>query len=215
MKLYHGSEFIVEKPVYGQGKKNNDYGRGFYCTEDINLAQEWAVDESRNGYANIYDLRISELKILNLNDNKYNVLHWLAILLTNREFQLNTLIALEAKRYLVDKYLLDIEQYDVIKGYRADDSYFSFAKDFINNSISLEQLSEAMLYGNLGEQIVLKSKKSFDKIKYIESIESDKQIWYPKKESRDRLARLKYYNLDKRKYNRGETYIINLLDEEN
>ena len=50
-------------------------------------------------------------------------------------------------------------EYDVIIGYRADDSYFSFAKDFINNTISVEQLAEAMRLGELGIQIVLKSER--------------------------------------------------------
>lgn len=30
MKIYHGSENIIKKPVYGAGKLYNDYGRGFY-----------------------------------------------------------------------------------------------------------------------------------------------------------------------------------------
>ena len=36
--LYHGSQVIVEKPEYGKGARNNDYGKGFYCTEEIELA---------------------------------------------------------------------------------------------------------------------------------------------------------------------------------
>lgn len=40
-RLYHGSRDISKKPVYGYGKKYNDYGLGFYCTEDINMAKEW------------------------------------------------------------------------------------------------------------------------------------------------------------------------------
>ena len=40
LKLYHGSEFIVEKPEFGKGARHNDYGRGFYCTENPELARE-------------------------------------------------------------------------------------------------------------------------------------------------------------------------------
>jgi hypothetical protein len=32
--IYHGSTDIVKVPVFGHGKINNDYGIGFYCTED-------------------------------------------------------------------------------------------------------------------------------------------------------------------------------------
>ena len=40
--IYHGSVNVVDKPVFGEGKLFNDYGRGFYCTEHIELAKEWA-----------------------------------------------------------------------------------------------------------------------------------------------------------------------------
>lgn len=49
--LYHGSNKIIKKPVYGAGKRYNDYGSGFYCTQDLNLAKEWAVSENQDGYA--------------------------------------------------------------------------------------------------------------------------------------------------------------------
>lgn len=214
MKIYHGSEKIIEYPSFGYGNRKNDYGLGFYCTQDVNLAMEWAVDSDRDGYANLYDLDESGLSVLDLNDSQYGILHWITILLNNRDFQVNSPIAAEAKRFLLEKYLLDYEKYDIIRGYRADDSYFSFARDFINNTISLEQLSEAMHYGNLGEQVVLKSKAAFNRISYVSSQRADSKIWYPKKESRDSLARAKYYSLDKNTFKKGETYIIRILEEE-
>ena len=50
--LYHGSEFLIEKPEFGKGARHNDYGRGFYCTENIELAREWACAKQKNGYVN-------------------------------------------------------------------------------------------------------------------------------------------------------------------
>ena len=38
----------------------------------------------------------------------------------------------------MEKYNIDISEYDLIIGYRADDSYFRFAEDFLNNSINLK-----------------------------------------------------------------------------
>ena len=78
--LYHGSEFLIEKPEFGKGARHNDYGRGFYCTENIELAREWACAKQKNGYVNIYELDMEGLKVLNLNDSKYHILNWLAIL---------------------------------------------------------------------------------------------------------------------------------------
>ena len=164
MKLYHGSENIIEKPVYGYGKKYNDYGVGFYCTEDIGMAKEWAVDADRDGYANSYELDIVDLKVLNLCDERYIMLHWLAILLQNRTFHSMSPLAEESKQYILKHFLISYEEYDIMIGYRADDSYFSFAQDFINGVISYRQLCNAMYLGKLGQQIVLKSKKAFEKI---------------------------------------------------
>ena len=37
--VYHGSDHIIERPKYGYGKIYNDYGVGFYCTENQNMAK--------------------------------------------------------------------------------------------------------------------------------------------------------------------------------
>lgn len=164
-KLYYGSKTIIQKPVYGYGKKYNDYGLGFYCTEDINMAKEWAATANQNGYANCYELDCSDLKILNLNAEQFCILHWLTILLQNREFDTPSGLAYEAKAYLLENFKVDYSAYDAIIGYRADDSYFSFAQDFINGTISYRQLNNAMHLGKLGQQFVLKSRKAFSLIK--------------------------------------------------
>ena len=71
--LYHGSEKIIENPIFGAGKKNNDFGLGFYCTESNDLAKEWAVSSLNDGYSNKYTLDTEYLKILNLNMTKENI----------------------------------------------------------------------------------------------------------------------------------------------
>lgn len=214
MRIYHGSIKIIKNPIYGLGKKTNDYGLGFYCTKSLELAKEWAVDIDRDGFVNIYELEMEELKVLNLNDNKYCILHWLTILLENRIFDVSGGLALEAKEYLINNFKINYYDYDIIIGYRADDSYFSFAQDFLNGSFSYKQLCRAMYLGNLGNQIVLKSRKAFEKIKFIDFIEIDKDIYYPLKENRDRLARREYLNNERNKRNKGEITIINIIDEE-
>lgn len=214
MIIYHGSDHIVEKPQYGLGKVNNDYGRGFYCTKDCDLAMEWAVDRDRDGYANMYSIDESDLSILDLSSKAYSVLHWITILMQNRGFYLDTPIAREAKDYLIDNFNVNYNNYDLIYGYRADDSYFTYAKDFINNTISLERLSEAMRYGNLGMQIVLKSEKAFQKIEFTKADSVGHEIWYPRKEKRDIQARNKYLNSDRTSFKKGETYILRIIEEE-
>ena len=41
MILYHGSDHIIERPIYGKGNVHNDYGLGFYTTWDLEIAKEW------------------------------------------------------------------------------------------------------------------------------------------------------------------------------
>ena len=213
-KLYHGSENIIQKPQYGFGKKYNDYGLGFYCTEHMDMAKEWGVSLDKNGYANCYELECEGLAILNLNDEKYCILHWLTILLENRTFDIPSALALEAKDYLTKNFSVDYKKYDAIIGYRADDSYFSFAQDFINGTISYRQLNRAMHLGKLGQQFVIKSKKAFERIQYLGYELAESSEWYAKKMLRDRTARREYFDVERNKRERGDIYIAQIIDEE-
>lgn len=187
--LYHGSPNILEHPIFGKGKKYNDYGRGFYCTEHLELAKEWACSEGVDGYANRYEIETRGLSILNLASDRYNILNWLAILLENRQGRLSTPIERRGREYLLQNFLPEYDQYDVIIGYRADDSYFSFARSFVSNGISLSQLSYAMKLGKLGEQFVLKSEKAFDAIHFLDYTIADNSVYYAKRKARDEQAR--------------------------
>lgn len=206
MILYHGSSEIVEVPTYGLGSNKNDYGRGFYCTENSELAKEWACPTIKNGFANEYEFDISDLKVLYLNKGGYNILNWMAILLNNRVFQKRSPISRQASDYILKEFLPDISGYDVICGYRADDSYFSYAKDFLNNAISVSQLSKAIKLGDLGEQVVLMSPKAFEKINFIKYEIADGSIYNDKQMQREKRARKAYLN------NHGTDFIISSDD---
>lgn len=212
--IYHGSKDIIKHPEFGKGKSYNDYGLGFYCTENLDLALEWAVDLNRNGYANKYEIDDTKLSVFNLNDDKYVILHWLSVLLENRHFDAQSPLAVEAKEYILNNFSVDYKDYDVIIGYRADDSYFSFAQDFLNGTISYRQLSNAMRLGNLGQQFVLKSKKAFEMIKFIDCQSADSDEWFSKKQNRDKSARRDYFDAGKNKRQRGDIYITQIIDEE-
>lgn len=187
--IWHGSTEIIEKPTFGIGKNNNDYGLGFYCTESEELAKEWACQmPGVNGYANCYELNMNNLNILSLMDEKYNILNWLALLANNRDFRVSTAVSKQGKEYLINNFLPNISKYDIIIGYRADDSYFSFARAFVNNEISLEQLSNAMKLGKLGEQIVLKSEKAFSQITFKKYLIADTNEYYIKRKNRNEEA---------------------------
>ena len=214
MKIYHGSLVIIKKPIFGYGNPHNDYGLGFYCTESSDLAKEWSVDYELDGYANIYELNLDGLKVLNLNKKPYNALHWLTLLVQNRTFKDKSYLVRDAKEFLIKKFSIDYSKYDVIIGYRADDSYFSFARDFLQGTISYRQLSLALKLGGLGEQIVLVSKKAFNAIHFINAEKAFANQWYPKKIKRENDARNEYFNSEKIKRQKGDLYISQIIDED-
>ncbi|MGN1156077.1 MAG: DUF3990 domain-containing protein [Agathobacter sp.] len=212
--IFHGSKTIIERPIYGAGNLFNDYGQGFYCTEILDMAKEWAVSKDRIGYANMYEIDCSGLKILDLNSKNYCILHWLAVLLENREFDVPSALALEAREYISEHFQTGYQNYDIMIGYRADDSYFSFAQDFINGTISYRQLNNAMHLGNLGQQFVLKSPLAFDRLKYTGHQIALPEEWYAKKMLRDRTARREYFDVERNRRQRGDIYITQIMDEE-
>lgn len=165
--IYHGSKDIIEKPYYHGGKAQNDYGFGFYCTESLELAKEWSCSNNENnGFANKYSINLFGLKILDLTDKRYSILNWVAILLKFRTFDLSNDISIQAKEYLLKNFYIDVNNYDIVIGFRADDSYFSFARDFVNNTIPVRKLSQAMELGQLGKQVVIVSELAFSKLHF-------------------------------------------------
>ena len=167
--LYHGTPDEVVNPVYGGGQDKHDYGRGFYLTEDIELAKEWAVcrPNQQNGWVHKYELDCTDLKMFDFQEK--NVLSWLAELMKHRD-------AADTKRYrmlaakFIEKYGIDVNSYDVIKGWRADASYFYIAKEFVRDNIDIEILEELLSLGGLGIQYCLKSELAFSKLREIDEI---------------------------------------------
>lgn len=213
MIVYHGSDHIIELPVYNGSKRTNDYGCGFYTTKSPELAKEWACSDNRDGFANRYELDLNGLSILNLNVPEYTILNWLAILARYRTYWQNSSIAEEAKNYLHEHFFIDPSGCDIIIGYRADDSYFTFAQDFISGAISLEKLSEAMRLGKLGEQIVLKSRESFTHIQFTGAEPASAAVYYEKKTVRDREARREYRKTKRSPDSIHELFMIDIMRE--
>lgn len=193
--LYHGSREIVAKPTLSKCNAKNDYGRGFYCTQSIDLAKEWACSTTENGYVNSYEIKVSALNIINLSERKYNILNWLALLLKNRTFVTSAPIAHEAKAYILDNFSIDTSGADIIIGHRADDSYFSFARDFVYNVIPLKHLVHSMFLGDLGEQVVLVSEQAFATILYTGHHSVEGKVYNLKRTLRDKQARDVYFNV--------------------
>lgn len=212
--LFHGSSRIVASPFLGGGNEHNDYGPGFYCTEDIGLAGEWACTGKGEGaFVNHYSLDPSiPLKVGNLTKDGH-ILNWLAVLVKNRSFAITAPFPLRARAYLLETFLPDLSAFDILVGYRADDSYFSFANAFLNNTLSLEQLRRAMHLGKLGEQVVMKSETAFKALTFLSAEPVPQEIYYPRRMARDRKAREDFARERESTAVADAVYMIDILRE--
>lgn len=210
--LYHGSPNNIITPTYGFGEDRHDYGRGFYLTDDLVLAKEWAVCNpvDVSGWVHKYTLDLSELSVLDfLNEN---ILSWLAELMKHRP-------ADDSKRYkilsarFIEEYGIDTSSYDVIKGWRANASYFYIAKSFVRDEIDMEILEELLCLGGLGIQYCIKSEKAYSMLQEIpdELISVDYHEFNHKYNERDAASREKMralINSDKNKVSKVFSTLI-------
>ena len=213
MTVFHGSENVIKSPVFGFGKRTNDYGLGFYCTEDRTLAGEWSVTPLHDGYVNRYELALDGLRVLNLADGTFSVLHWLAILLENRTFDVEGDMANAAKDYLLSTFLPPYADADVVVGYRADDSYFSFARTFLSGALSYGNLSRAIRLGNLGLQVVAKSERAFRDLSFVSAERAMRSGFLESKERRDAEARRDFRAMKADPFDPSALYMLNILQE--
>lgn len=161
--LFHGTPDKIVVPTYGRGEEKHDYGQGFYLTENIELAKEWAVCRPQEtvGYVHRYELDTNGLQILNFQEK--GVLAWLAELMKHRDAADSKRYRMLAKKF-IEKYGVDTDHYDVIKGWRANASYFYIAKEFVRDNIDIDILEELLSLGGLGIQYCIKSELAYTKL---------------------------------------------------
>lgn len=210
--LYHGSENIIRQPVYHAGRRYNDYGYGFYCTKEEAVACEWAVSPEHDGYRNRYEIDMEGMRVVHIRE--HGVLCWLAVLLQHRVFNVTSPLAAEAREYLIRHFDINLKGADIVTGYRADDSYFSFAQDFISGAISVRQLAEAMQLGKLGEQVVLRSRRAHEAVRFLDAMPVSREEYLAVREARERAARRAYFRHTRTGRKKGDLYITHILDEE-
>lgn len=194
--LYHGSPNKVVVPQYGLGDGKHDYGKGFYLAENVELAKEWAVcrPDETNGWVHKFELDATDLKVLDF--QKYNVLSWLAELMKHRDASDTRRYKVLSKKF-ISEYGIDTNGYDVIKGWRADASYFYIAREFVRDNIDVEILGELLSLGGLGIQYCIKSEFAYSKLTEIEDglICVDYNVFNERYNVRDVTARKKMREL--------------------
>lgn len=188
--LYHGSPNKVVVPQFGFGEGKHDYGKGFYLTENIELAKEWAVcrPDETNGWVHKYKLDTTDLKVLDFQE--HDILSWLAELMKHRDASDSRRYKVLSKKFIAE-YGIDTSEYDVIKGWRANASYFYIAKEFVRDNIDIEILEELLSLGGLGIQYCIKSELAYSKLAEIGDglISVDYSEFNEKYNERDIIAR--------------------------
>ena len=188
--FYHGSGADFVTPAFGLGDDRHDYGRGFYMTDDIDLAREWAVcgSQERTGWVHAYRIADPNLSVLDF--QKLGVMAWMAELMKHREAGKSKRFSMLSRRF-VDKYGVDSDGYDVIRGWRANASYFYIVTEFVHDEIDIDILEELLMLGGLGIQLCLKSERAFASVEKVAGYPQpvDWREFNAKYDSRDREAR--------------------------
>jgi len=206
--VYHGSDKIIEKPEFGKGHIYNDYGRGFYLTFNKDLAGEWAVLRTGfNGYVNEYELNLTGMNVLDTNDIALETL--MAILIKNRDIDFAE-VFVDNRNLFIEKYDMDISGYDVIRGMRANDRFYSYMRGFITGLITKEAVGRLLTLGDWGVQVCLKSAKAFGSIKLVGYTEVASDIYYKDALGRNQIAGDLYRQLDGKVLREGK-FITDLM----
>ena len=172
IKLYHGSNVPFEHIDLNKCRIGKDFGRGFYTTENYNIARDWAVEHYKRhgGGVYIYMLKVdmTDLK------KKFNVhtfnesIAWLDYIIYNRD---RTLSITRNIKY---------PNYDVVIGKIADARTQSLIQEFCEEFIGCPPTNEdkqkliiKLTRTDLKDQICFKTVKA---IRYIESIQPNGKL---------------------------------------
>ena len=196
MKLYHGSQVRDFVPTYGLGNDTHDYGRGFYTTADKELGKEWAVGQQadRDGWLHVYEVDLGALKVFDFAD--VGVLAWIAELMKHRPADNTPSYRRDSLRF-VERYGVDLSGYDVIKGWRADASYFFIARMFVRNQVDVSILQQLLKLGDLGVQYFFKSERAFAALRESDGEKESVPLseYKAKFNDRDRVAHQRMHEL--------------------
>lgn len=217
MIFYHGSKKVIDKPKANGSSYDNDYGPSFYLTLELESAKEWACKNNEAGIVNKYSIRnkdFESLKVLDLTSkDEKTILTWLAILMHFRKVDTSIKQTLKNRFDWLEKYYIDVNEYDVIKGFRADDSYFKFPLKFITRFLSFENLLKVFKLGNLGIQYAFMSEKAIKKLKFVSS-ENCTQEYVGRYFEIVKKATEEFELIINKPLNDNETFVTDLMEKD-
>lgn len=170
--LYHGTASIFDIPDISYSREDIDFGVGFYCTEDLEMAKMWAAHKKRS-IVNVYELDLSNLNIYHFKADE----EWLAFIQGNRMW---------------DK-IEDYSSYDILMGPTADDKLFTTLNRYMDGEYTAEMAIAIINIMGYNNQVVLKNKKAIQQIKYKNRIliSNEEKITLKQKSSFNYKIRMK------------------------
>lgn len=144
MKLFHGSNIILEKPKILQNGYYKDFGYGFYCTQFEKQAKRWALTKRKNQIVNQYNyIENPDLKIKIFSEMTEE---WL--------------------QFIVDCRSGKSHSYDIVEGAMADDTIWDYIEDYVSTRISKAAFWELARFKYPTHQIVFCTEKALDTLQF-------------------------------------------------
>ena len=137
-----------------------------------------------------YNFYLEKLNIFDFTE--VGVLAWIVELMKHRKADDSPVYVRDVTKFIA-RYGVDISGYDVVRGWRADASYFFIAQLFVRNQLDVTALDAMLRLGDLGIQYFFQSEASFARLKEDESAKERVQAaeYRGKYDERDRAAREK------------------------
>ena len=159
--LYHGTYLSIPEPLAKVGRKNLDFGPGFYLTMIESQAKDWAIIiSSRKGretkaVVNVYHFDIVSAEADNVRIKRFDTynIEWLNYVVDCRK----------GKDISLD--------YDIVEGGVANDNVIDTVEDYEKGIITAEQALGQLRYKKVNHQICILNQEVIDKyLLYVESI---------------------------------------------
>ena len=150
VQLFHTGYSVIETPDLKIGRKNADFGQGFYLSADEDFSRRWA--RSRSGqttYLNVYELDLSGLAVRRFTRDE----EWFGYIYANRRGQ-------------PDAYA----EYDVIIGPIANDTIYDTWGLLTSGLVDRETAVRILMIGNAYEQTVIKTEKGAGALRFIRAV---------------------------------------------
>lgn len=154
--LYHGSTDIVERPLVSIGRKDLDFGPGFYLTPLHEQASQWAkrtmtIRKATQAIVNVYEFTLPtdcNIKRFDAYDKE-----WLDFIVDSRKGK------------------CPWEGYDIIEGGVANDRVIDAVEAYINGYADVEHTLRQLVYHKPNYQICILNQQIADEYLQFKSNE--------------------------------------------